>query len=63
METYTYVNGLGRTKRICVYKENITENGEYPITLWDMATGEWCGCGEFTPEKLDEFLTHYGIKH
>lgn len=61
MKTYTYINGLGRTKMIVVYEEEMTEEGNYPIALLDVKTGEWCGCNIFTPEKLQEFLNHYGI--
>lgn len=60
MKSYLYVNGLNRLKKIVV--QDITEEGDYPISLWDMETGEWCGNGNFTPEKLQEFFNHYGIK-
>lgn len=60
IKSYQYINGLGRLKQIDI-KEEINEKGEYSITLWDIATGEFCGYGEFTLEKLLDFLTHYGI--
>lgn len=59
-KTYTYINGLGRMKKIVTGKK---KNGKYPFTLWDIQTGEFCGWGERTPEELQDFLDdHYGIE-
>ncbi len=59
MREFNYVNDLGFHKRIVV---GIKKNSKYPITLWDMEHGEYCGSGNVTAQELNEFLEHYGIK-
>ena len=56
---YCYINDLGRMKKIVIGEK---KNGKYPINLWDMQNGEFCGFGEKTPEELQDFLDHYGIE-
>lgn len=59
MREFDYVNDLGFHKRLVV---DIKENGKYPVTLWDMEHGEYCGHGNMTAQELNEFLAHYGIE-
>lgn len=57
--SYDYINDIGEPKRICVEDKN--DNGEYPITIWSTRTGDFCGSGTITEEKLEEWFEHYGI--
>ena len=59
MKIYYYTNDLGAHKKLVVYP---LENGKHPVTLWCMDNGEFAGSGHVTPEKLKEWLAHYGIK-
>ena len=59
MHEFDYVNDLGFHKRLVV---DIKENDKYPVTLWDMEHGEYCGSGNMTAQELNEFLAHYGIE-
>ena len=57
--SFTYVNAMNVPKKLVVYASN--EAGKYPVTLWEMVHGEFCGNGEMTREKLNEYFEHYGI--
>ena len=59
MREFNYVNDLGLRKKIVIHPK---ENGKYSVTIWDMKHGEYCGGGEVTAQKLNEFLEHYGIE-
>lgn len=60
IKEFHYVNDLGCPKKLVV---NMIPNdkGEYPITLWDMRHGEFCGANSLTKEKINEWLEHYGL--
>lgn len=58
MKEYTYVNDIGRMKKIIIGEEP-NENGKYNFTLWDLRTGEFCGQGKKTKEEMINFLKHY----
>lgn len=59
MREFEYVNGYGIPKKLVVGE---SQNGKYPVTLWSMDTGDFCGNGELTPEQLNRYLEHFGIK-
>lgn len=59
MTEYNYVNDDGRNKKLIVEKK---AEGEYYVSIWSRDTGDFCGAGEMTQEKLDAFLQHYGIQ-
>ena len=59
MKEFHYVNDLGRLKKLYVYDKD--EEGLYPISLWDMETGEYCGSNEISVQKLKTYLLHYNI--
>ena len=58
---YNYTNQLGIKKAIII-KE--MDNGEYEFSLWDMKEekpNEFCGGGIATKDKLQKFLSNYGL--
>lgn len=57
--SFNYINAMGRPKKLIVYAPN--EAGKYPVVLWDMLHGEFCGSGEKTREELNDYLAHFGI--
>ena len=59
MKEYNYINDIGEPKRLVVYE---IKNGKYPVVLWSMRTGDWCGSREMTEKELTEYLKHYNIK-
>ena len=60
-KNYRYTNNLGRKKEIWITL-NPNEQGEYPFSIWDLATGELCSSGEASKEDLVSFLARYNVK-
>ena len=58
-KSFEYTNSLGIPKKLVVYDPN--EQGKYPVTLWEMRHGEFCGSGEMTRDELNDYLKHFGI--
>jgi hypothetical protein len=56
---YHYTNDLSYRKILLVEESH---NGKHQFQLWSQDTGDFCGSGEFTPQELQDFLRHYGIK-
>ena len=54
-----FTNSLGYPKKIVIYEPNA--EGKYPVVLWEMLHGEFCGSGEMTREDLNAYLEHFGI--
>jgi hypothetical protein len=50
---------MGIPKKLVVSDPN--EQGKYPVTLWEMLHGEFCGSGEMTRDELNDYLKHFGI--
>ena len=59
LKEFDYTNSLGIPKRLCVYEKNA--EGKFPVHLWEMRHGEFCGHGEMTHEELNDYLEHFGI--
>lgn len=59
IKEYDYVNDMNEPKKLVVYP---LKDGVYPCTLWSRKTGDWCGSGNLTPDKLHDWLAHYGLK-
>lgn len=57
--TFKYTNSMGIPKKLVVSDPN--EQGKYPVTLWEMLHGEFCGSGEMTRDELNDYLKHFGI--
>ncbi len=57
--SFSYTNSLGYPKKLVVSAPN--ETGKYPVILWEMLHGEFCGSGEMTREELNDYLAHFGI--
>lgn len=57
---YFYTNSLGRKKSIVVDTEK-TEKGYY-CTIWDYATGEYCGSGYNPKADLKQYFDHFDIQ-
>ena len=55
---FYYTNDIGRPKKLQVFEK---KNDKWPVTIWDMLHGEWCGSGNWTGERLNEFFAHYHI--
>ena len=60
VKSYNYINKIGEPKQICVETEKDAE-GKYKFTLWSMRTGDFCGAGALTDEKLKEWFDYYNI--
>lgn len=60
LKELNYVNDIGEPKKIVVYPP---KDGEYPVHLWSLKTGDFCGSGKFTLEKLNDFMDHYKIAY
>lgn len=58
--SFNYTNSMGYAKKLVVFAPN--EEGKYPITLWEMLHGEFCGSGKMTREELNDYLEHFGIR-
>jgi len=58
MKEYNYKNDCGYNKKLLV---ELREDGDYNFSIWSMDTGDFCGAGSMTKEKLDAFLEHYHI--
>ena len=59
MKEFNYVNGLGYPKKIVVYEKN--EEGLYPVVLWDMTHGEFCGSAQMSAQEIRDYLLHYHV--
>lgn len=60
VKRYHYTNDFGFLKRLNVYVSE-EKNGKYPVTVWEMAHGEFCGSGEMTRKEINDYLAHYGV--
>ena len=61
MHKYNYTNSLGWRKSLIVNTDKINENGRFPVSLWCLDNGEFCGNGDMTYQELKEYLEHFGI--
>ena len=59
-KSYCYVNDIGEPKELVV--EFPPKNGEYSVILWSRRTGDLCGSGKMTYQRLKEYLEHYGVQ-
>ena len=59
MTHYIYKNDIGRMKRLSIDRQFQNKDGKYHTTLWDCATGEWCGAAYLSEKELQEHLDHY----
>ena len=59
-KVYYYTNDIGVEKKLCV-STTPNANNTYNFTLWAVENGEFCGCGEFTQDRLNAYLEHYHI--
>lgn len=57
---FNYTNDIGESKKIVIGK--LTDEGYY-VSLWSNRTGDLCGHGYITKEKLFDYLKHYNIKY
>lgn len=60
IKSFQYTNALGLPKKLVVY--DLNEEGKYPVTLWEMTHGEFCGSGAMTKNELNDYLAHFGIQ-
>ena len=60
MKEYTYVNDIGEPKKIVIGEKNTDDT--FPIFLWSLRTGDYCGGGKMTKEELEHYFNHYGIR-
>lgn len=58
-KSFRYTNSLGIRKELVV-EEKV--NGKYPVMLWSLDTGDYCGRGDMTAQELNDYLKHFGIK-
>lgn len=56
---YYYANDIGEKKIIVIEFPPI--NNVYSVSLWHAPTGEFCGSGKKTYQKLKEYFDHYGM--
>ena len=56
---YYYTNDIGEKKFIVVEFPPI--NDEYTVSIWSARTGDYCGSGKMTYQKLKEYFDHYGM--
>jgi len=61
MHEYHYTNSLGWRKSLVVNTDKVNENGQFPVTLWCLDNGEFCGHDYMTYQELKEYLEHFGI--
>lgn len=59
LKSFQYTNSLGLHKELVVYEK---VDGKYPVTLWSLDTGDFCGRGDMTTQELNDYLKHYGIE-
>ena len=59
IKEYNYINDINEPKKLVVYP---LKDGVHPYALWSRRTGDLCGNGTLTPERLHQWLEHYGLK-
>lgn len=59
LKSFRYTNSLGFHKELVVYEK---VDGKYPVTLWSLDTGDWCGNGNMTIQELNDYLKHFDIE-
>lgn len=59
LKSFQYTNSWGLHKELVVYEK---VDGKYPVTLWSLDTGDFCGRGDMTTQELNDYLKHYGIE-
>lgn len=55
---FRYINDLGCRKEMVVAPKDATD--QYPVTIWNIRNGEYCGSGHMTFKELYDFLAYYG---
>lgn len=60
IKSFRYTNAMGLPKKLIVGEPNA--EGKYPVTLWEMVHGEFCGSGTMTKDELNSYLEHFGIE-
>ena len=58
-KSFQYTNSMGYHKKLNVYEKI---DGKYPVTLWSLDTGDYCGKVDMTPQELNDYLKHFGIE-
>ena len=58
LKSFQYTNSLGYQKELIIYEK---VDGKYPVTLWSLDTGDFCGNGNMTTQELNDYLKHFGI--
>ena len=58
--TYFYTNEFGVEKMIAI-DDNPNEDNEYGCYVMNIETGDHCGAGAMTEDKMNEFFSHYNI--
>lgn len=59
LKSFRYTNSMSYHKELAVYEK---VDGKYPVTLWSVDTGDFCGQGEMTTQELNDYLKHLGIE-
>lgn len=59
IKEYEYINDINEPKKLVVYP---LKDGVYPCFLWSTRTGDCCGSGSLTPDRLHDWLAHYGLE-
>ena len=59
LKSFQYTNNMGYHKELTVYEK---VDGKYPVMLWSLDTGDYCGKGNMTTQELNDYLKHYGIE-
>lgn len=58
-KSFQYTNSLGAHKELSVHEK---VDDKYPVFLWNLDTGEFCGYNEITAQRLNDFLKLEGIE-
>lgn len=59
LKSFQYTNSKGYRKELTVYEK---VDGKYPVTLWSLDTGDFCGSGNMTTQELNDYLKHFVIE-
>lgn len=59
LKSFRYTNSMDYHKELAVYEK---VDGKYPVTLWSLDTGDFCGKGNMTTQELNDYLKHFGIE-
>jgi len=58
-KSFRYTNSYSIHKELVVGDK---VGNKYPVTLWSLDAGDYCGRGDMTAQELNDYLEHFGIK-